>query len=149
MMIGGYTTSDRKFQVWTEDIYVDTKGEMDVIDITDDVASRSKRVEEGIVTVFVEGSTAAITTIEYEGGLIQDLREALERVAPTGIEYKHHLRWHDDNGRSHIRAALLGPSLTVPIRNYKLVLGTWQQIVLVELDTRPRKRHIIVTVMGK
>ncbi|MCX8172996.1 MAG: secondary thiamine-phosphate synthase enzyme YjbQ [Thermoplasmata archaeon] len=141
--------SERKIHCWIGEILVRTKGEMDVIDITDEVRRRIEEFEYGLVNVFVEGSTAAITTMEYEEGLVKDLGDALERLAPSDADYKHHLRWNDDNGRSHVRAAMLGPSITVPIRRYQLVLGRWQQIVLVELDTRPRDRRVIVTVMGK
>lgn len=95
------------------------------------------------------GSTAALTTIEYEPGLAMDFPEMLERVAPAGIEYEHHKRWHDDNGRSHVKASLVGPSLSVPFIQGGLTLGTWQQIVLVELDTRPRKREVVVQIIGE
>src|SRR2546428_660645 len=103
----------------------------------------------GLVTIFVVGSTAAVTTIEFEPGAVADLNRLFEEIAPRHDEYRHHLRWGDDNGSSHVRAALLGPSLTVPFADHKLLLGTWQQIMLLELDTRPRKPQIVVQVVGE
>ena len=105
-------------------------------------------VSSGIATIFVVGSTAAVTTIEFEPGAVADLNAVFERLAPRDRDYKHHERWGDDNGSSHVRAAMLGPSLTVPFRQGALLLGTWQQIVLIELDTRPRTREFIVQVLG-
>src|SRR6478736_4002473 len=101
------------------------------------------------ITVFVSGSTAAVTTIEFEPGAIADLNGLFEDLAPRGADYRHHLRWGDDNGSSHVRAALLGPSLTVPFADAKLLLGTWQQIMLLEFDTRPRKREIVIQIVGE
>ena len=106
-------------------------------------------LEEGMAHVFVSGSTGALTTIEYEPGLKQDIFEALERVAPSSVEYKHDELWHDGNGHSHVRASLVGPCLSVPVVNGKLVLGRWQQIVFLELDNKPRERRILVQVMGR
>jgi len=106
-------------------------------------------VSEGLATAFVSGSTAAITTVEYEPGLEHDLAAALERLFPRDMRYRHHERWNDDNGRSHVRAAFLKPGLSVPVSKGALMLGTWQQVVLVELDTRPRKREIALQVMGE
>ena len=103
----------------------------------------------GTVTVFVVGSTAGVTTIEFEPGAIHDLNVVFETLAPRDGEYQHHLRWGDDNGSSHVRAALLGPSLTVPFDKGKLLLGTWQQIALLELDTRPRKRELVLQIVGE
>ncbi|GIV07337.1 MAG: hypothetical protein KatS3mg017_0539 [Fimbriimonadales bacterium] len=103
----------------------------------------------GIATVFVVGSTAALTTIEFEPGLVQDMHTALERIAPRNAPYAHEARWHDDNGHSHIRASLLGASLTVPIVGGRMTLGAWQQIVLIDFDTRPRTRTVHVQVMGE
>ncbi|RZB29489.1 MAG: hypothetical protein AEth_01124 [Candidatus Argoarchaeum ethanivorans] len=136
--------------VVTEHISISTRGNVDILDITDDVSSllRKSNFRSGIVTVFVHGSTAALTTIEYEPGLIEDMKRMLEHVAPQGIEYKHNLRWGDGNGHSHIRASLLGPSITVPFQDSSLMLGTWQQIVFIDLDNRPRSRDIIVQIMG-
>jgi secondary thiamine-phosphate synthase enzyme len=110
---------------------------------------RESKLEEGLVTVFVSGSTAAISTIEYEPGLINDFPDMLSRVVPNDIEYKHNETWEDGNGHSHIRASLIGPSLTIPFKDGKLMLGMWQQIVLFEMDTRQRTREIIVQIMGE
>ncbi|MBA4393593.1 MAG: secondary thiamine-phosphate synthase enzyme, partial [Desulfobacca sp.] len=104
---------------------------------------------DGIVTVFVPGSTAGITTIEFESGAIEDLKEAFERLIPQGIHYDHNQRWGDGNGFSHVRAAFCKPSLTVPFANQKLLLGTWQQIVLLDFDNRPRNRRIVLQCMGE
>ena len=128
-----------------------TKGEVDMINITNDVqtAVETTEVVNGIVTVFVPGSTGAVTTIEYEPGLLRDFPAALERIAPRSIEYEHEKRWHDGNGHSHVRASLLGPSITVPFEKGKLTLGTWQQIVFVELDNRSRARELVLQIMGE
>jgi secondary thiamine-phosphate synthase enzyme len=127
-----------------------TSGDTDVIDITPHV-SRSvseSGLTEGQVLIFVPGSTAAITTIEYESGAVRDLKEAIERLAPAGIPYRHDARWGDGNGYAHVRAALLGPSLTVPLIQGRLILGTWQQIVLVDFDNEPRDRKVLVSISG-
>ncbi len=128
-----------------------TRGQGDCHDVTDMVARAvtDAGCAAGIVTVFVAGSTAAVTTIEYEPGAVADLNRLFEDIAPRGADYRHHLRWGDDNGSSHVRAALLGPSLTVPIVDGKLSLGTWQQIVLVEFDTRTRRRELVVQIVGE
>jgi secondary thiamine-phosphate synthase enzyme len=130
---------------------VQTRGQDDAHDLTDRVetAVREAGIANGTVTVFVVGSTAAVTTIEFEPGAIADLNRLFERLAPRKGEYQHHLRWGDDNGSSHVRAALLGPSITVPLVDGQLTLGTWQQIMLVEFDTRPRRREIVVQVVGE
>ncbi len=135
--------------VVTKTIRLRTKGEQHMINITDDVsrAVRESSLSDGIATVFVPGSTAAVTTIEYEPGLLKDFPDMLERVAPKDIEYQHEQMWHDGNGHSHVRASLIGPSLTVPFANKELVLGTWQQIVLVELDVRGR--DLVVQMVGE
>jgi secondary thiamine-phosphate synthase enzyme len=127
-----------------------TKGEVDIIDITDKVSKivKKSKINNGIVCVFNKGSTGAITTIEYEPGLLQDLPDALERLFPKNIEYKHHLQWHDGNGHSHVRASVLGPSVTIPLINGEMPLGTWQQIVMVDLDVRARSRQVLVQVVG-
>lgn len=137
--------------VYQEEVDVRTRGEGDVLDITDLVGNvvRNSGVRDGIVHIFAIGSTAAVSTMEYEPGLKRDLLMALERMAPRNAEYEHHLRWGDYNGHSHVRATMLGPSLSVPVRGGSLVLGTWQQIVFIELDTRPRNRKVVVTVMGE
>jgi secondary thiamine-phosphate synthase enzyme len=135
----------------TELISISTRGESEVLDITGKVERilSSHRVSEGIVTVFAGGSTASITTTEFEPGLKIDIPEMLDRVAPRGHRYKHDDTWHDGNGHAHVRAAFLGPSLTVPFSKGKLLLGTWQQIVVIDHDNRPRQRKIIVQVMGR
>ena len=137
--------------VYTEELSLSTTGEVDMVNITEDVGGVIKRsaLKDGIVTVFVVGATGAMTTIEYEPGLKEDFPAMLERVAPKQIEYKHHLTWHDDNGHSHVRASLLGPSLSVPVVGGRLMLGTWQQIILVDFDTRPRTRTVICQIIGE
>lgn len=137
--------------VLTEYISVKTKGEVDIIDLTDKIegAVENSGLSKGIVTIFVPGSTGALTTIEYEPGLLQDFPAALERIAGRDISYEHETRWHDGNGHSHVRASLLGPSLTVPFNDSKLILGTWQQIVFVELDVRSRARNLVVQIIGE
>jgi len=127
-----------------------TSAGTDIIDITDDVASkvREARINEGQALISVPGSTASITTIEYESGVVRDLVDALERLAPTGIPYRHDARWGDGNGYAHVRAALLGPSVTIPVTEGRLVLGTWQQLVLIDFDNRPRQRRIFLQVSG-
>jgi len=122
-----------------------------MVDITDRVqdAISKSNLKNGTVTIFVSGSTASVSTIEYEDGAISDCFRALELISPKDQEYKHHLKWHDDNGRSHVRACLLGPSLTVPFENTELTLGTWQQIVLIELDTSDRSRELVLQIIGE
>lgn len=122
-----------------------------MIDITKQTSKllEESELDEGIVTVFVSGSTAAVSTIEYEPGLNDDFPEMLSRVAPKDIEYKHDKTWHDGNGHSHVRASLIGPSLTIPFKDGNLMLGTWQQIVLFEMDTRQQTREIIVQLFGE
>ena len=137
--------------VITKSIRLKSKGETDIIDITDKVSDcvEDSKVKDGIVTIFASGSTAALTTIEYESGLIKDLRQSLEIIAPRRGQYHHNLRWQDGNGFSHVRSAILGPSLTVPFSNKRLQLGTWQQIVFIDFDNRPRSREIIVQIIGE
>jgi secondary thiamine-phosphate synthase enzyme len=135
----------------TDGFTVQTKGDSDIVDLTDrvqEVVSRH-RFREGQALVFVSGSTAGVTTIEYEPGLLKDLPAAFERIAPRGIRYAHEEAWHDGNGHSHVRASLLGPSLTVPFQDARLRLGTWQQIVLVDFDNRPRRRDMVVQLLGE
>jgi secondary thiamine-phosphate synthase enzyme len=131
-------------------IFVKTSDRTDVVDLTPKVLQEIGRsgVSNGAVTLFVPGSTAALTTIEYESGAIHDLKEAIERMAPEGMYYKHNERWGDGNGYAHVRAAMLGPSLHIPLVEGKLTLGTWQQIVLLDFDNRPRERHIVVQVLA-
>lgn len=131
-------------------ISLKTSAKDEVIDITDrvqDVVSRSG-VRDGLACVFVAGSTAAVTTIEHEPGLVSDLNGAMDRLYPKDIDYEHHRRWGDGNGHSHIRASFIGPSLTVPVKDRRLVLGTWQQIVLLEFDNKPRTREVTVQLVG-
>ena len=137
--------------VRTEKLRIRTRGSTDVVDITKDVQSALARtgLRAGTVTVFVTGSTAGVTTIEHEPGLVMDIREALDRFAPADASYHHHERSGDDNGHSHIRASLVGPSLTVPFGEGRLMLGTWQQIVLLDFDTRARDRELVVQVLGE
>ena len=136
--------------VETKELHFDTQGEVEIVDITEKVNGklRESEIEDGIVTVFVPGATGAITTIEYEPGLLQDLPNALERLFPKGMRYEHEYRWHDGNGHSHVRASFLGPSLTVPFRAKKLMLGTWQQVIFIELDNKRRSRRIILQIIG-
>jgi secondary thiamine-phosphate synthase enzyme len=126
---------------------IGTKGQGDAHDITSLVAEAAGKTGNGLATVFVVGSTAAITTIEFEPGAVADLNAVFERLAPRRGEYEHHKRWGDDNGSSHVRAAMLGPSLTIPIVDGELTLGTWQQIMLLEFDTRARSREIVIQVL--
>jgi secondary thiamine-phosphate synthase enzyme len=137
--------------ILTDGISVQTRGHDDLVDLTGQVQEVLTRhgLREGSALVFVSGSTAGLTTIEYEPGLVRDLPAAFERIAPRAIPYRHHDTWGDDNGHSHVRASLLGPSLTVPFREGRLLLGTWQQIVLVDFDTRPRKRDLVVQLNGE
>jgi secondary thiamine-phosphate synthase enzyme len=123
----------------------------DVIDITKNVnaAVQESGLQSGIVVVFVPGATGAVTTIEHEPGLVYDINAALERIAPEQMEYAHDQRWGDGNGHSHVRASLIGPSLTVPFSGSQLILGTWQQIVFLELDNRPRERRITLQILGE
>lgn len=136
--------------VYTGNIRFSTPGEIQVIDITSDVAKivSESGIKNGIAAVFVPGATGAITTIEYEDGLVQDIKSALERLFPKGLDYQHELRWHDGNGHSHIRASMLGPSISVPFANKQLILGTWQQIIFLELDNKSHNRNIVVQVVG-
>lgn len=133
------------------EVEIRTKHELELVDITglvQRVVSNSG-IRDGIVNVFVPGSTGAVTTIEYEPGLLKDLPNALERLVPRDISYEHDKTWHDGNGHSHVRASILGPSITIPVGGGRLRLGTWQQLVFVELDTRPRDRRLVITCMGE
>ncbi|MFQ6092822.1 MAG: secondary thiamine-phosphate synthase enzyme YjbQ [bacterium] len=137
--------------VSAQKIAVKTSGHTDIVDITAHVSDALARsgVRDGILTVFVPGSTAGVTTIEYEPGLLKDLPEALEKVAPTGVRYHHDATWGDGNGYAHVRAALMGASFTVPFSNGKMILGTWQQIILADFDNRPRRRELVVQILGE
>ena len=135
----------------TATVAVPTHGDSQMVDLTPRVRAlvAEHRFREGQALVFVPGSTAAITTIEFEPGLQQDLPAALERIAPRDLRYAHEQTWHDDNGHSHVRASLVGPSLLVPFADGDLLLGTWQQIVLIDFDTRPRRREVVVQLSGE
>jgi secondary thiamine-phosphate synthase enzyme len=138
--------------VKTETIKVKTKGNCDVVNITEQVSKvvAQSDMREGTVTVFNVGSTAGITTTEYEPGLVNyDIETAFEKIAPEHARYEHEETWHDDNGHAHVRASLLGPSLSVPVVDGRLTLGTWQQIILVDFDTRPRTRTVICQIVGE
>ena len=137
--------------VITQELHLHTHGHCDIQDITSQVADTVKEsgLQAGIVTVFCPGSTGGLTTIEYESGALADLQQVFDDIAPPDRDYRHHQRWGDDNGHSHIRAALIGPSLTVPFVGGRLTLGTWQQIVLLDFDTRPRSRRLVAQVMGE
>jgi secondary thiamine-phosphate synthase enzyme len=127
---------------------ISTQGFNDTLDITQQVrqACSGSKVRDGVASVFVVGSTAALSTIEYEPGAVEDLKQALERIAPMGAVYQHNEAWHDGNGYAHLRAALMKPSLSIPVEAGELVLGTWQQVILIDFDNRPRKRTVYVQV---
>ncbi len=137
--------------VITQEIALRTKGEFDVQDITGQVAAliKDSGLGAGIVTVFCPGSTGGLTTLEFESGVVADLEAVLDDIAPPDQPYSHHLRWGDNNGHSHIRAALMGPSLTIPFANGVMTLGTWQQVVFCDFDTEPRSRRLVVQIMGE
>ncbi len=132
-------------------IFIQTTAGTDIIDLTPDVTIEVSQsmIRQGSVTLFIPGSTAALTTIEFERGVINDLKKAIERMTPQDMYYEHNERWGDGNGYSHVRAALLGPSLHIPLWDGTLTLGTWQQIVLLDFDNRPRKRRIVVQISGE
>lgn len=138
-------------EIVTDSVRVSTRGDSEILDVTGPVQDKltAHGFQEGHALVFVSGSTAGLTTVEYEPGLLHDLPAAFERIAPRDIRYAHEETWHDGNGHSHVRASLLGPSLTVPFRDGRLLLGTWQQIVLIDFDNRPRQRDILVQLFGK
>jgi secondary thiamine-phosphate synthase enzyme len=138
-------------KIQTRKLVEKTQGFCDIIDITAKVQQevKSEKISQGLVTLFVSGSTASLTTIEYEPGLIKDLKEFFEKILPSNRRYHHDDRWGDDNGFAHLRASLLGPSLQVPIHDGRLLLGTWQQIILLDFDNRPRTREILLQVLGE
>ncbi len=138
-------------KIITDSVDISTRGNTDIIDITRQVENLLSKtgLKQGSLLVFVSGSTAGVTTIEYEPGLLKDLPEAFEKLAPTGVVYHHDATWGDGNGYAHVRAALLGSSYTVPFKNGKLLLGTWQQIVVIDFDNRPRSRSVVVQMMGE
>jgi len=137
--------------VYSNSFNIKTKGEIQILDITDNVSTviRESGFRSGLACIFTPGSTCAVTTTEYEPGLLMDIPEALERLFPRNKKYKHNDTWHDGNGHSHVRAAFLGPSITIPFDGGRLELGTWQQLIFVELDIRPRQREIHVKIIGE
>lgn len=137
--------------VYNERLTIQTQGENDIIDITENIKNIvfKSGLKEGICLVFVAGSTGTLSTIEFEPGLREDFPKALDKIAPKNQYYKHHLTWHDDNGRSHVKASLMGPSLVVPFQDKKLIHGKWQQLIFIELDTRSRNRDLIVQLIGE
>ncbi len=137
--------------VYCDEIHVESADEVELIDITKKIQKCVEKsgLKKGIVCIYVPGSTGSLTTIEFEPGLQRDFPEVLEKVAPKNQYYHHHETWHDDNGHSHVRASLMGPSITIPFQKKKIIHGTWQQIVFVELDTRPRTRSLIVHIIGE
>jgi len=137
--------------VVTRRIALKTRGNCDILDITGQVAQEvaGSGLKDGTVTVFVPGSTGGVTTVEYESGLLSDLQDLFDRLAPSNIHYQHNLRWGDGNGHAHVRASLLGASLTVPFVDKRLALGTWQQIVFIDFDNRPRSRELVLQLMGE
>ena len=138
-------------KIHTKKLSEKTSGFCDVVDITAKVREHveTERIQRGLVTLFVSGSTAALTTVEHEPGLVQDLKNFVEKLIPSDRRYHHDDRWGDDNGFSHLRASLFGPSLAIPIENGRPLLGTWQQVVLLDFDNRPRTREIIVQLIGE
>lgn len=137
--------------VKTISISLNTKGNADIHDITNQIASAVSKsgLTAGTATIFCPSSTSALTTIEYESGALGDLRRLFDEIIPADREYAHNARWHDGNGHSHVRAALLGPSITIPIVDSQLTLGTWQQVIYVDFDNRPRQRELIVQLIGE
>jgi secondary thiamine-phosphate synthase enzyme len=137
--------------VQNQQIYAQSTGRTDIIDLTEQVSEvlRDSFVQNGSLTLFIPGSTAALTTIEFESGVVNDLKKAIDRIAPENIYYEHNERWGDGNGYSHVRAALIGPSLHIPVVEGKMALGTWQQIVLLDFDNRPRERRIVIQIAGE
>lgn len=137
--------------VYSATFNVETRGETDIVDITDHIEGILDRsgLTDGTATVFVGGSTAGITTIEFESGLLQDLRDAYERLAPRSAYYAHNERWGDGNGFAHVRAAMTKQDMSIPFARKKLILGTWQQVILIDFDNRPRRREITVQVIGE
>jgi len=137
--------------LFVTEIRLATTAGTDILDLTPDLtgAVAESGLEQGQMTVFVPGSTAGLTTIEYESGVLEDLKQAIERTAPQSIPYAHDARWGDGNGYSHVRAALVGPSLTIPLIDGRLTLGTWQQVVLMDFDNRPRQRRVLVHILGE
>ena len=140
----------KDFNIVYSTISFNTSSQTDIINITPEVEEKvvSSEIKNGNLLLFISGSTAALTTIEYESGVVNDLRRAIERVTPRDIQYEHDRRWGDGNGYSHVRAALVGASLHIPLQDGRMLLGTWQQIVLLDFDNRPRKREVQVQISG-
>lgn len=138
-------------KVKTHRISFGTHGNGEMVNITDDIHEllNKENIKSGILTVFVPGSTGALTTIEYEPGLIQDFPAMFDRIAPQDIEYKHDQTWHDGNGHSHCRASLVGPSITIPFAEKRMLVGTWQQVIFIDFDNRNRRRELIVQILGE
>ena len=143
--------TEPNMKVESTSISFKTKGNADIIEIGNQVKAKVNEsgIKNGTVTVFVTGSTGALTTIEYEPGLVEDLQKAMERIAPQDIDYAHDRRWGDGNGHAHVRASLIGPSVMVPLIGGQLKLGTWQQIIFIDFDNRPRSRELVVQIMGE
>ena len=137
--------------VLNDSILIQTTEDTDIMDITYQVSEKvlHASIKDGVVILFIPGSTASLSTIEFEKGAINDLKKAVERIAPVGIDYEHNERWGDGNGYSHVRAAILGPSLSLPLQNGKMILGTWQQIVLLDFDNKPRNRKVLIQIVGE
>jgi secondary thiamine-phosphate synthase enzyme len=137
--------------LYSDTLTVSTRGNTDIIDITRPVEDkvRASGIREGILCLFVPGSTASVTTIEAESGVMSDLKSAIERMAPEDMPYEHDRRWGDGNGHSHVRAAILGPSMSIPVSSGELLHGTWQQIVLIDFDNRSRERKLSIQIVGE
>ena len=137
--------------VVSKSISLSTKGNADIHDITDQIANAisNSELKDGTATIFCPSSTSALTTIEYESGAVNDLRRLFDEIIPMNKEYAHNERWHDGNGHSHVRAALLGPSITIPFVDRQLTLGTWQQVIYVDFDNRPRQRKLVIQLIGE
>jgi len=130
---------------------IETRGDAQIVDLTGEILACVEQagIREGTASLFVPGSTAGLTTIEYEPGVVRDVQDCFDRLAPRELDYAHEQAWHDGNGHSHVRAALLGPSLVLPIRDGRPLLGTWQQVVLVDFDNKPRRRRYSITIIGE
>lgn len=137
--------------VETYEIEVESKAGTDIVNITGKIENlvQKSKIKNGSVLVFVQGSTASVSTIEYEPNLVDDFKNIIEKIVPSDIPYKHTETWGDDNGHSHIRATLMGPSVTIPFENKKLKLGTWQQLVIIDMDVPARKRKVIIQIIGE
>ena len=140
----------KKVSIYTESITVKLDTGLDIADVTGDLKRviQNSEIKVGSLAATIVGSTGSITTIEYEPGVVDDLKEAINRISPPGIYYAHEEAWHDGNGHSHVQAALLGPSISLPVRESRLALGTWQQVVVINHDNRPRQRAVEVTILG-